>query len=171
MQDSFQRSSPSAELVTVLRRQKALVSHLYRFSPTHDVSHPSFQVFTTLPQSHIPHPGQDLLWPCSKTVPAVSQGPNQTSWFVIVFTMLLRVFWQTLPLWPPLCLLPAREVPPPPWHRGPRWCCFTETICELPPWSYACTSKGRRWPALQGCPPTSRLWLNSRQNADVSQSS
>lgn len=66
MQDAFQRSSSSAEVATALRKQRALVSHLYSFSPTHAVSHPSFQVFTILPQSHVdPHPGWALLWLCS----------------------------------------------------------------------------------------------------------
>lgn len=79
MEDAFRRSSPSAALVTVKKKNQttALVC-LYSFPPTHDASHPSFQVFATLPQSHVPHPDPALLWLCCKSAPAVPQRPDPT---------------------------------------------------------------------------------------------
>ena len=78
MEDAFQRNSPSAALVIVLKRHTALIPRLYSFPPTHEASHPSFQVFTALPQSHIPHSDPALLWLCCKSGPAVPRRPNPT---------------------------------------------------------------------------------------------
>lgn len=76
VEDTFQRNSPSAaKLVTVLKRNTDL-ARLYNFPPTHDAFHSSFQEFTTLLQSHIPHPDPALLWLCCKSTPAVPQRPN-----------------------------------------------------------------------------------------------
>lgn len=69
------KGAHSAELVTVLRKQRALVSHLYSFSPAHDVSHPSFQVFTALIQSQ-PRP---LPWLCCGCALSVCSAPGAKS--------------------------------------------------------------------------------------------
>lgn len=108
---------------------------LVQLLSSHDVSHPSFLVFTTLPQSHIPHPGPALLWLCLKGVSAVPQGPNQTH--------CLHHAPEGVVTDPPAFLaspLPAacRKRAPSTLTQEPQGML---AICELPQRSYTCTTK------------------------------
>lgn len=107
---------------------------MYSFSPSHDVSHPPFQVFSTVPQSHIPRPGLASLWPCCKSVSAVPQGPNQTRCIHHALEGVMTDSAFLASPFPTACKKSSL------YHDtgGPGDACSTEAMCELPQGSYAC---------------------------------